>query len=307
MGIGNVEQPDNPDQPDLFEFLRTVAIAAYRGKLTRKQAALAVMVALDSDGTTGTGVTVQASKDKDKRGAHDLTVELGISVSQIWRQFKELRDAGLFVQTSLPARGGRSSEGRRARYRCATPPLDLGLIDVADGNRFAEPSGDDATRSDAAEPANVSHDSPSEMRNETGNVSHDPASDMRNDNVSHDQASEARNDTADEPGTCRSFDPERVAVLDETCRTPHAQPCDSPTSNGPTADGPTSPVVPRLPQPQDTRARDNEPQMTIATSNERDRLKAEARAALRRQPVPDKPPDDPLHEETYPPDGEDAS
>lgn len=203
---------DDEHQVNLFEFLRTVAVAAYRG---RKQAALAQLVALESDGTSGTGVVVRASKDKP--GPRDLTVELGISVSQVWRQFRELRDGGWFEQTSRPARGARPGEGRAARYRCTVPPLDLGLLPLAEGNGGAE----DMTRV-AAPSAGARHDpEPTEPVDKSDHVA-PSGEEARHDAapiVSQDSDSGARSDSGDATGSCRGSDPDRVAVSGETCST----------------------------------------------------------------------------------------
>lgn len=228
-------RPDPIDgQPvDLFEFLRLVAVASYRGQLTKKQAALATLVALDSDGTSGSGVVVQ-----DKR----IAIELDLSVSQVWRQFGHMRDAGWFEQTVKPARGSEPGHGRRSRYRTTVPPLDLGMPGLpaevdADSKRLAE-SGVEARNDQAERDA----DSRLDMRDDPG------------PNVSHDSASQLRDDRPPTPETSRSSGLERLAVLDETSRSHHGQRCDSPTSDGPTSDGPTTPVVGLGAQPQDARA-----------------------------------------------------
>lgn len=104
---------------DLFEFLRTLEVAAHRKKLTRMQERVARLTAYDSAGTTGGGVVVNAARTAE---------ELGISERRVWVHFAALVEAGWFVQTMKPTRGTGSSPGRRARYQCTRPLLDLGLL-----------------------------------------------------------------------------------------------------------------------------------------------------------------------------------
>ncbi|HEY9413153.1 MAG TPA: hypothetical protein VIQ30_00205 [Pseudonocardia sp.] len=112
-----------PEPVDLFTFLRTVEVAAARKKLTRQQERVARLIAYDSAGTTGGGVVVNDEK---------VAIELGISSRRVWVHFKALVEAGWFVRTTAPTRGIGSSPGRRAKYQCTTPVLDLGLMSAAD-------------------------------------------------------------------------------------------------------------------------------------------------------------------------------
>lgn len=246
---------DSAEHVDLFDFLRVLAVASYRGLMTRKQAALAQLVALDSDGTSGTGVIVRADH---------VALELGISESQVWRQFGQLRDSGWFHQTARPSRGSKPGQGRRARYRTMCPPLDFGLAALPPASDRVASVGvevrdvGEGARSNhlARSSAGVRDDQPERLAYSGSEVRDDTAP-----NVSQDQAAAVRDDRPPTPETSRSSEPERLAVLGETSRTHHAQRCDSPTSDGPTSDGPTTPVVDLGAQPQDARARDPQPEL----------------------------------------------
>lgn len=210
----------NEDQAavDLFEFLRLVAIAAARGRLTRMQAAVATLTALDSNGTTGTGVVVNAGR---------TAVELGISERQVWRHFSALDQVGWFIQTTRPTKGERGSRGRRARYRCGRPTIDLGLISA--------PSILDRVTDSSAE---TSDDKPSIRVT--------------------DPRGELSDDESLTPEPSDSFDPHRLTVSAEPSDIAEREIGTLPTSGGSTSDGPTSAVVAAGAQPPD-RARDDQP------------------------------------------------
>lgn len=120
---------------DLWEFLNLVAVALGRGKITKPQAATAMLVALTCKSKTGEDATVPADQ---------LSVELGISVRQVWRHFKTVRDAGWFHQTGRPTRGYDGQVGRKARFRLTDPCLNL----ASDPSSFQLP---DATGEAASE------------------------------------------------------------------------------------------------------------------------------------------------------------
>jgi hypothetical protein len=132
---------DELERLELFEFLRLVAVALGRGKLTRAQAATAILTALDSDGTSGRGVVVN-----DKATA----TELGVSTRQVWRHFHELVSAGWFWQTRKPTRGHKGDGGRRAKYCLTDPRLDLSL-DFRLPGPDSEPSSEPAESQESSD------------------------------------------------------------------------------------------------------------------------------------------------------------
>jgi hypothetical protein len=115
----------------LFEFLRVVAVAVGRGKLTRGRAAVAMLAALSSSGTSGSNATVKAKA---------LATELDVSERQVWRHFRALVDEGWFEQTAKPTRGYKGERGRVARYRLTSPRVWM-AGDNSD-NRVPDPSGE---------------------------------------------------------------------------------------------------------------------------------------------------------------------
>lgn len=112
----------------LFPFLRLVAIATARKKLTPRNAGVAIWVALGSSGTTGENAVVDTV---------ELSRELGMSPRTAQRAWAELLAEGWFEQTSEARRGspGKPGSGRRARYRLCLPSIDLGLLDGAPDSR----------------------------------------------------------------------------------------------------------------------------------------------------------------------------
>lgn len=92
---------------DLFTFQRAVAAS----DLPDAVKVLAMRVALDGRGTTGTGVCVNAD---------GLAEALGCSTRTIWKRLEPLVESWL-VQTAKPTRGTSGRPGRRARYRLRVP------------------------------------------------------------------------------------------------------------------------------------------------------------------------------------------
>lgn len=207
---------------ELFEFLRVLEVAGHRRKLTRMVERVARLAAFDSDGTTGQHVVVNVER---------IAAELGISDRQVWQHFGTARDLGWFTQTQAPARGKQGVPGRRARYCCTVPPLDLGLPGLPDddlwitGERVQDPR---------AEPADdTTGERVKVARSEPAHVDEEPAE------------------------TSAGFGGERVRVLGQNVCRNRAQDPHSPTSDGSTSDGSTTPVVGLGAQPQDARAMTN--------------------------------------------------
>lgn len=235
-------QPD--DQPDLFHFLRTVAVASGRGKLTRVQAAVAVLTALDSDGTTGTGVVVNAGRTAE---------ELDISERQMWRHFRALVAAGWFEQTVKPTKGSAGEGGRRARYRVRVPLLDLGLPGLPTATDRLTPAVED-----------VSDD-------RTG-VRVTPSRDLVTDDAPQERLTTptvdvAHDDTA-EPVSSDSFGVDRLTVSAEPSDIAEREVGTVPTSDGSTSDGSTS-SGPVATEPQDAREAEDEPSPTPPVAGHR--------------------------------------
>src|SRR4051794_40280314 len=107
-----------PKPDPFFDFLRLVAIAAARKKLTAREAAVATWVAVGSSGVTGENAYLNAA---------ELALEFGISERTAQRLFYGLVNAGWFEKTADPKRGspGVPGSGRRARYRLRQPALNL--------------------------------------------------------------------------------------------------------------------------------------------------------------------------------------
>lgn len=208
----------------LFEFLRTIEVAAARKKLTRQQAAVARLVAYDSTGTTGGGVTVNDEK---------VAIELGISSRQVWTHFKALVDAGWFVRTTAPTRGIGSSPGRRAKYQCTTPVLDLGLADlpaIPEQLPFPEPVDNSSDRLKVADSGSA-HESP--------------------DNRLKVPSAESASDRPTPAESSEGFGDNRLKVLEESSEGAEREICTHSPSDVPPADV-TPTTDPQQPKPQDT-------------------------------------------------------
>lgn len=220
---------DPTEQVDLFEFLRTVAVAAGRGQLTRMQAAVATLTALDSDKTTGTGVVVKASQ---------TAVELGISERRVWVHFKALVDAEWFEQTAKPAKGsGGPGTGRRARYRCLRPQLDLGLTDA---NRLTAPR------------VETSDDQGSPQADRVTAPSVETSHGFATQRLAGADPKPSRDQPIHRP-TSDGFTAQRLMVSGSTSDGPERENGTLPTSGGTTSDGSTTPVALVDAQPQDAR------------------------------------------------------
>jgi hypothetical protein len=100
------------DPVDLFEFIRE------RARVMAVRDAVALMIAVDSKGTTGTEARVDAA-----RIAATLAT-LGISERTVWRHVDVLVQAGWLTRTEPPTRGRRGQPGRKARYRLTAPGSD---------------------------------------------------------------------------------------------------------------------------------------------------------------------------------------
>ena len=141
-GLNLDVDPSGDAQVTLFGFLRVLAAAAGRGKVSRSQLGVAMFVALECNGLTGLGATIDASR---------ISAELGISERQVWRHFTAMCQLGWFEQTHKPTRGYRGEAGRRARYRLTSPRLDMtGVVQL--------PKRPEGTSDESAEAAE-SHDS----------------------------------------------------------------------------------------------------------------------------------------------------
>lgn len=87
------------------------------------QERVARLTAMDSAGTSGGGVVLNVTR---------TATELGVTTDRVWVHFRALVKAGWFIQTVKPTRGLGGGPGRRARYQCTRPTLDLGLLSATD-------------------------------------------------------------------------------------------------------------------------------------------------------------------------------
>lgn len=146
------------DTPVLFEFLRLLAIAQARGVMTPKRAAVAMMIALDSRGTTGEDARVDDSQ---------IVLELGVSRPTVWRHVRGLIDSGWLVRVSAAIGGSRGRPGTRAVYRLVIPELTLWTTELPPVDSdpvVSQAAGADETRRRPEDPGVVSQ---AERENET--------------------------------------------------------------------------------------------------------------------------------------------
>lgn len=133
--------PPATDKPVLFEWLRLLAIAQARGSMPAKRAAVAVLIALDSRGTTGEDARVDDGQ---------IALELGMHYVTVWRHVRALSGAGWLERVSAAVGAAKGKPGRRAVYRLTIPALDLlGKGLPTDGDNPESSSAvtpDDATR-----------------------------------------------------------------------------------------------------------------------------------------------------------------
>jgi hypothetical protein len=109
------ERYSTPYPEGLFDWQRVLFTEGARGTLSGREVAIAGMVALSGDNTTGRNCRLQ-----EKR----LVAEFGIHRSTLHRTFTKLRKAGWFEQTKKPVRVA-PGQGEMARYRVAWPRLEL--------------------------------------------------------------------------------------------------------------------------------------------------------------------------------------
>lgn len=113
-------------RPPLFDYLDAVSIALARGHLSRTKASLAVLIAIESKGTTGEDATID--------GGH-LAHRLDVTERSVWRYVRDLTQAGWLERTSQARRGrsGKPGSGRRARYGLRIPAGRVSGHNPADG------------------------------------------------------------------------------------------------------------------------------------------------------------------------------
>ena len=133
--------PSPTDRPTLFEWQHLLSIAMARGVMPAKRAAVAMLIALDSRGTTGEDARVNDGQ---------IALELGMHSVTVWRHVRALSEAGWLERVSAAVGAAKGKPGRRAVYRLTIPTLDLmgkGLpTDVDNPESSSATTPDDATR-----------------------------------------------------------------------------------------------------------------------------------------------------------------
>lgn len=217
-----------PEPVDLFEFLRSIEVAAHRKKLTRMQERVARLTAMDSAGATGGGVVINAAQ---------IAIELGITERSVWTHFSAVCEAGWFTQTVKPTRGTGRTPGRRARYQCMRPVLDLGLLPPD----HLQPADDQL-------PIDVPVDNPSRVQD-----SRSAPSDEYPNNRLKVSSGESSSDRPTPAESSEGFGSNRMKVLRESYEGPEREDFrHSPSGGSPSDELPTTPV-PQQPKPQDAR------------------------------------------------------
>lgn len=227
---------DDLEPVDLFEFLRSIEVAAHRKKITRMQERVARLTAMDSTGTSGAGVVVNVAR---------TAAELGITTRSVWIHMRALVEAGWFVQTVTPTRGTGGSPGRRARYQCTRPPLDLGLISVDDLPAINE-SPDDPL------PFQIPDAEPVDNANRVQSARSEPSDENASNRVKVSDI-EPSSDSSTPAESCEGFGGNRMKVSAKSYEGAERGNFTLSASGGTPSDELPSTPVPQEPKPQDTR------------------------------------------------------
>lgn len=222
-----------PEPVGLFEFLRVLEVAGHRKKLTRMQERIARLTALDSNTATGSGVVINAAR---------TALELGISERSVWIHFSALCEAGWFVQTVAPTRSSGKTPGRRARYQCTRPPLDLGLLPI---EYLA------AEIADGQLPIDLTEDRPVDNSNRVQKSGLAPSTE-NDDSHMKVRGGESANDRPTPAESSEGFDHNRLKVLAESSEGPERENCTHSSSCG-TPSNVTPTGLPQLGKPQTAR------------------------------------------------------